>query len=136
MKSEPLILIVIAIMVWLLPFSSCQKKEQITPEPSKVNIIISSPTASYEYRKGDTVRINASVSYISQMHGYNVRITDKSTNALVYDGEGHVHSDHFDIAEKWVDTINRKTTLLVEISAVIDHQGNAAKAEVTIQNQP
>ena len=115
---------------------ACQKKDETKPEPAKANIIISSPKASYQYKHGDTVHINASVTYISQMHGYNVRITDKNTNMLVGDIEGHVHGDHFEIAEKWVDTISGSTTLKIELIAIIDHDNNKATAEVEIQSQP
>lgn len=120
----------------LLFLASCQKRDETAPQPAKVNIAIQSPELNTEYKKGDTVYINADVSYISQMHGYTVRITDKNTGKQVWEMEDHVHTDKFAIAEKWIDTMNYVTTLEIEIKAIIDHNGNEAKTNVEILSQP
>jgi hypothetical protein len=122
--------------VLLLFVTSCQKKEEVTPQPAKVNIDISSPAAAQVFHKGDTVHINAKVSYISQLHGYEVRITNKNTNTLVGELEGHVHTDNFSINETWVDTLSQAAELELEIRAVIDHDSNDAISRLTFQSQP
>lgn len=124
------------IVTTLLFVTSCQKKDETTPEPAKVSITVTSPQPAQVFRKGDTVHIAAAVSYISQMHGYNLQITDKATNAVVAETEGHVHSDKFDIKEYWVDTLSRPATLKLKIMAIIDHDGNDASAEVEFLSQP
>lgn len=120
----------------LLFVTSCQKKEEAIPEPAKVNITISSPAPATVFKKGDSVHIAAAVSYTGRLHGYEVRITDKNSGALVGEFEGHVHTDKFDIAETWYDTLSKEATLKLEIRAIIDHDGNDATSEREFKSQP
>lgn len=120
----------------MLVFAACQKKEEAIPEPAKVNIEITSPRVSHVYKAGDSVHVKASVSYTSQMHGYIVRITDNQSGSDLAEFEGHVHGDKFTVEEVWIDTVTRNIVMKVEVAAIIDHDGNEAKADVTIQNQP
>ena len=69
----------LAIIIFLtLPIliTGCQKNDNTPVQPDKVNFDIESPHENQIYKKGDTVFIKAKVSYVSQLHGYFVEISD------------------------------------------------------------
>lgn len=116
--------------------SACQKKDDTPAQPAKVVINVSSPANGQLYRKGDSVYINASVSYISELHGYELQLKNKNTGALLYATDEHVHSDAFTIKEAWLDTLSAATDLQLEITAEIDHNGNGSQTEIEFKSQP
>lgn len=120
----------------VLLLSACQKKDDTTPQPDKVAISIQSPSAGQVFSKGDTIRINAQIEYISQLHGYLIEIKDSATKKLVYSTEGHTHSDRIEIQEKWVDTLTGTQHLVMEIAAIIDHNENKTTATRYFSSQP
>ena len=79
---------------------------------------------------GDSLSISADVSYISELHGYEVKLTNSQTGAVLFDDDQHVHDDHFSIRESWLDTFSAPATLNLLITVEIDHDGNEAKKEV------
>ncbi len=119
----------------LATMSSCQKKDTTVAQPDKVVITVASPANGSIYRKGDQVVINAAVSYVSQLHGYSLKITDSTGRELYYYDE-HVHSDKVDISKTWTDTLSSNTGLQLEIIAEIDHNGNENKTQISFQSQP
>lgn len=116
--------------------SSCQKDNNVPAQPDKVKMNITSPTAGRQYKKGDTLHINADVSYISQLHGYEVKIIDIASGDVIYDAEGHVHGASVNIDERWVDTLSVAKTLKVQIAAIIDHDKNTSIKEIVVNSQP
>jgi hypothetical protein len=128
---------IIFISIVVLLASGCQKKDETPVQPDKVSFDVLSPHASQAFKKGDTVFIKADISYVSQLHGYSVSITDESTGAVVYSNEDHAHGDHFSIDEYWVDSLgNNNKALKLDIIAVIDHENNTAQKEVELKHQP
>lgn len=115
---------------------ACQKKDNTPAQPAKVVINVSSPANGQLYRKGDSVYINASVSYISELHGYELQLKNKNTGDVLYATDEHVHSDAFTIKEAWLDTLSAATDLQLEITAEIDHEGNGSQAEIEFKSQP
>lgn len=103
---------------------SCQKKDSTTPDPSKVAISISSPTGGQVFHLGDTVNMKASVSYPSELHGYEMKVTDSATGLVLFDADEHVHNDHFDIEQSFTYSDTIAATLKLELSVEIDHNGN------------
>lgn len=116
--------------------SSCQKNNNVPAQPDKVTVNIISPAANQQYKKGDTLQLKAEVSYISQLHGYQVRVINAANGTVVYDLDGHNHSDKFSIDEKWVDTFSAAAELKVQFIAIIDHDKNTTTQEVQILSQP
>jgi hypothetical protein len=120
----------------VLAIASCQKSTNDVPAtPSKVSMTIYSPTNGTSLRLGDTLRLNAAVSYISELHGYAISMTDSATGSVVWTKEAHVHDDQFTIAEHWVDTLSRPATLRLNLSVEIDHDGNEADTTLRILNR-
>ena len=124
------------IIAAMLTIAACQKKDETPMQPDKVNISIASPKTGDVYHKGDTIRILASVSYISQLHGYSLAIKNKATNTTLWNTEEHVHSDKFDVNNYWVNTIDSATQLALELTAEIDHDGNGGSNSVSFSSQP
>lgn len=126
----------IHIIVFVLIVSGCQKKDQTPPQPSKVSFNVISPKEGQVFKQGDTVAINIQVSYISQLHGYTLKITNAAQTQTYFEKENHVHGDHFEINEKWIDTLPGETRLSLELETVIDHEGNKSNKTLTLTSIP
>ncbi len=133
MKQNLIFTVTIGILAGLL---SCQKKDATPAQPGEVSININLPEPNQKFKKGDTVHISGNISYISQMHGYIVRLYNDSTNTLIFEDEGHSHGDKIDVDAQWVDTLNVKAKLRLELIGVIDHDENEKSAYINIYSQP
>jgi len=121
-------------MLLFLTSIAC-KKEATTPGTTgDIDINISSPREGEAYKPGDTVHIRATVEAQYQLHGYIVRIY--YGDSVLFDTEGHSHSNQLNIDEKWVNLVNMAAELQLEISTVIDHNGNTKKVKKTFKSQP
>ena len=116
--------------------SACQKKDDTVADPLKVTTDISTPALGQTYQNGDTVFINATISYPSELHGYEVKITDTVTGLILFDDAQHVHTDHFEIHDQWKAAASTPTTLLLTVTANIDHDGNDAKTNLNFMVIP
>ncbi|RYD55795.1 MAG: hypothetical protein EOP56_14625 [Sphingobacteriales bacterium] len=120
----------------MMLLGACQKNNNIPAQPDKVTVDVIAPSEGQQYKKGDTVRIKANVSYISQLHGYQVKIIDAESGIAVYDIDGHVHGTNVSIEEYWVDTLSIVKALKVQILAVIDHDKSTSLKEIVVHSQP
>jgi hypothetical protein len=114
-------------------FTACQKKDNTQPDPQKVTMSIASPAAEQTIHTGDTLRMDADVSYISELHGYEITLSDTAGH-IYFSDDQHVHSDHFSIHETWPDTLNQNTRLMLQLTVEIDHNGNEATKTVYINS--
>lgn len=125
----------ISIAIIAITLTACQKNKNEAPDASKVNITITSPQAGAVYHAGDTVHIVATVNYPSELHGYEIHITD-SLGTAVYDTDQHVHDDHFEINNTWVVSGAVAGPLQLKLEAEIDHNGNTAEKTVAFHYLP
>lgn len=116
--------------------SACQKKDNTTPDPSKVAFSITSPISGNVYHTGNSVAISTSVSYVTELHGYAVKITDSATGDVYYEDDHDLHNDHFTYEGTWDDTISRSATLQLQIMAFIDDNGTAATKTISFKTLP
>ena len=129
--------IYLAITAGIVMISSCQKKSNKTATAADLKITIASPTAGQVYHTGDSVHISASISYPTELHGFELRIIDSATGTILSDTAQDVHNDHFDITQVWIDTaIHTATTLKLEVVGEIDHTGTSASKELYFKIQP
>jgi hypothetical protein len=119
-----------------LCITSCQKKDNTLIDASQVVINISSPQQNQTYHMGDTIQINADVTYPTELHGYEVKITDTVTGFIVYDDAVHVHDDHFSIQDKWVNTATQPQNLKLQLIALLDHNGDDATKNLNFYYKP
>lgn len=120
----------------LLLLAACQKNDETPVQPSKVTIAITSPYEGQTVKKGDTVSIEASISYISRLHGYVVQVVNQNNNEVVYTAEEHEHSDHFSISKKWVDTLSVQAPLTLRITTQLTHEGDTTVRQLLFKSQP
>lgn len=118
----------------LLLIVACQKADLPQATTDEVLINILSPKAGETYKIGDTVQIVADISYTDQLHGYIIRINDK--DGLIFETEGHRHSDNISISEQWVNTLSYPTELTMEVICVMDHEEKLKNANVAFNSQP
>ena len=116
--------------------TSCQKKDDTPATADQVQISITSPAPEQVFKIGDSVHINANVTFVTELHGYELKITDSTTGAVLYDEDDHVHDDHFNIANAWLDTVSHVATLRLDLEAVVDHDGTVATKTIYFQSHP
>ena len=131
MKFSISICLILASLLW-----SCQKKEATAADPAKVSISITSPVPADIYRSGDSVYINATVTYPSELHGYEIKITDTLSGYILYDNAQHVHADRFDISQVWATSGSATQALKLELIADIDHNGAVANSVLYFSYTP
>lgn len=127
----------ITIIILLAGLLSCQKKATVATSAAsdEISININAPLEGSTYKKGDTVYINAEISYTGQLHGYIMQITMEDGTVL-FEAEGHSHSDKISVAEKWCDTLSYAAPLNMVLVAVIDHDENPKITKVGFKSQP
>lgn len=118
------------LMLAITVLAACKQKNNNIVDPAQVSIDIAAPLQGQTFSKGDTININASINYPTELHGYEVKITDTTTGFVVYDDAQHMHDNHFTIADKWVNASADSEGLKLQIIAEIDHDGNIAQKEV------
>jgi hypothetical protein len=125
-----------SIIIFILAgVSACQKKDTTPAQADKITIDLTNPKDGQVYHKGDTVKMQAAVSYISELHAYEMSIKNKTTNEVVYDVYEHVHSDKINIDTWWVDSVSVATELKLELTVQIDHDGHETTKEITLHSQ-
>lgn len=114
----------------------CQKKDNTTPDADNVTMTITAPAEGHVYRVGDTIYLAATVSYVGELHGYELKITDTATGTVLYDKASHIHSDRFDISEAWAMTSTTALGLKLELITEVDHNGTEARKSVSFAYLP
>lgn len=119
--------------------SSCKKKDD-NPSPTPTDnfsISITSPTDMQTFTNGSTVNIKATVSNSTEMHGYDVKITNKSkNNEEVFKKEVHEHGASYTIDESWVNNVTMHSDMELEITVYVDHEGNTKTQHVHFHCHP
>lgn len=127
--------ILITIISTTLLFS-CQKKDVDGYQSDKLSIAISKPNESQIFRKGDTVFVSGTATYVSQLHGYSIQISNKATKEVYLDIDEHLHDASFTINTYWVDTLSQAADLNLELTVEVDHDGNEQSKEINFQSKP
>lgn len=127
----------IPLLAGCLFLGACQKASNDAPaNAANVSMTVRSPQPGTLYRTGDTLRVSADVTYPTELHGYEIDLTDSATGVSIWNVDAHVHDDHFSISEAWVDTLRRPATLLCTLTVEIDHDGHAADTVIRLRSQP
>ncbi len=115
---------------------SCQKKDVEGFDSKNLSISVSKPFEAQTFKKGDTIFIKGSIAYISQLHGYSIKLSNKETNESYFDKEEHLHDSSFEINSFWVDTLGKNADLLLEITVEADHDGHEQTKSISLISQP
>lgn len=119
-----------------LAFLSCQKKDVDGFDSKNLNITISKPVEAQMFKKGDTIFIKGNIAYISQLHGYSIKLSNKETKESYLDKEEHLHDSSFEINSFWVDTLSKNADLLLEITVEADHDGHEQTKNISLISKP
>jgi hypothetical protein len=109
---------------------ACQKKETKMIDTNNLKLNISKPIEAQTFKKGDTVFIKAKASYSELLHGYSLKISNKSSQEVYFDIDEHLHDATFEIDTFWVDSLGKNADLQLKLTVEIDHDGNNDSKEV------
>ena len=107
--------------------TACKKEHEHTNEST---ITIANPLAGTIYNQGDTVFINATITAAEAMHGWEIKLKNKTADVEVFSDEEHAHAATYSIAGYWVNNVTADSDMELEITATIDHDGNTANKKV------
>lgn len=117
-------------------FCSCQKHDETPVQPDKITIDITSLSNGESFRKGDTIKVQGTISYITQMHGFELTMKSKTTGKELFYYYEHVHSDNVSFSQQWADTLSQADSIQLLLTAEIDHDGNQSTKQLTFTSQP
>lgn len=117
---------------------SCKKDQaEEEHEPAAVpTFTIDTPIENQSFAYGDTIKITGMITSETDMHGYNVRLIDLSTNMNLIDKVYHEHGNSFTFSESKKNTVSDTTQMTIIIDAAIDHDGNIATKSRSITCYP
>ena len=122
---------VLVVMIVTLAMSSCKKKKDtMQANVSAVTISVLSPVEGHIYSSGDTVYVKASIGYAGMLHGYEIRVTDTATDAVLFDVAEHSHSDSFVVDDYFVVSGTEEIVLLLDVRAEVEHGGEIAERQL------
>jgi hypothetical protein len=114
--------------------SSCHKQDQAV-DPSKLVVTFNSPTEGQVIKKGETLTIDADLSFNAEMHGYKLTLVNTTTNQELMNVEEHAHSDKLKVNKTWNDTLSSAADINLTLTVAIDHGNNVDKV-IMFKSQP
>jgi hypothetical protein len=115
---------------------ACQKDQEAETVKADPIFTIPAPQENQVYNYGDTIRINGTITALYDMHGYNVKLYNETTQQFVVNQGYHQHASNFTVSETWKNTVSDTAKLKLTIDAAIDHEGGIATKEVTVTCYP
>ncbi|MBK6622536.1 MAG: hypothetical protein IPG32_17290 [Saprospirales bacterium] len=105
--------------------SSCDKEH----EHNSAVIEIDEPLAGQVFEQGDTVFIHAHATGEADLHGYELTLTDLSTNAVLFSETAHEHGLTLHMESFWVNDIAATADVKLEVSVTLSHEGDELETE-------
>lgn len=102
------------------------------------SIAIQAPTEGQVFSPGQTFTVSATITSTTgaELHGYNVYVVNKATNAQTCAaGEVHVHGTEIPVSQTCNNTFPSGTEASVVVISVNDHDGNTTTKTVNIRFQ-
>ena len=126
----------IASLLLLIVFTSCKKDKDHESTPFEGTITIAAPAEGSTVNGGSAFQITGTISGNKEMHGYSVNVYKVSNDELVFEAQGHDHTDNYTINETVNHTLTAETALRLEVEAVTDHDGNSITKTVLFTYVP
>jgi len=116
---------------------SCQKKDNTPVDTTKVTVLFNGLTYGQVFHKGDTIQVNANVSYPGEIVGIFVDISDSTTDSLYYQDNADIHTNNFLFQRSWVDTLSAAATLQIKITVFLaNNTATPAVRSLYIKSEP
>ena len=110
---------ILVAFAWVFIVVSCQKKDTTPVDLSKVTVTFSNPAPGQVFHTGDTVQVNANVTYTGEILGIWIQIIDTTTGNKLFEDNHDTHTDHFLLPATWEDTFSSSATLQVRVSVFV-----------------
>jgi hypothetical protein len=125
-----------AVVIAVLLLASCQKKDTVTVDLSKVTVSYNQPLDGLTFHKGDTVNIDANISYTNEINGVKIEIIDTGADNIMYHDDQDLHTDRFNLRRSWVDTYSNTASLKVMITVAVANSTKFAENSIHINSHP
>lgn len=114
--------------------SACKKDaDSANPVLPTVTFQVNQPIDNQIYNVGDTIKINATITSSADLHGWGLAITRKGDDSLCYSWVNHYHTSSYSIDQRWVNTLNQDTTLMLSVDAAINHSGDVVSKKIQLK---
>lgn len=130
MKKIALLVPVAALMLT----AACKKDKDSTPAPA--TITITSPTEGETIDHGDSVNIRATITYPTDLHGYEAWVLNTDNGDTLMDIDEHAHGTSIAIDTGFVNHVTVHTACQLTIRAEIDHDGHYTDKSVVFHLHP
>ena len=128
MKSFSLLLLFVLFATSSVTFTACKHGE----DDPEVTINLLEPTEGATFAVGETVNVRADITSTEEMHGYEVEIRRMDNNSVLFATDAHGHGTEMTVDETWVNTLTGgEQHIIVEVRAIINHQGETVSESVT-----
>jgi hypothetical protein len=117
--------------------ASCKDEHSHEPvNPDTVVLTLNSPKAGDVFGATDTVKIRGSVTNTTgaELHGYSITLKKNTDNTILFNKTQHAHGATLSFDEIFVNN-NQNSTITLEISVAIDHDGNKTNKNITFTCQ-
>ena len=71
--------------------TACRNDHEALPEPAQASITLTSPGEGDMFLANATVPITGTITSPVSMHGYEITLRNKDTNAVLFTAAGHGH---------------------------------------------
>lgn len=129
--KRPLLYTILTLL--LTGIISCAEQ---TEEKNSAVITITGPVEHGYIHHMDTLQIRGTIVSVLDLHGYNISIRRTDTNSEVFYYNDHYHSNDKHLNIDWVCDQNATVELELTITALLDHEGNAAIKSVNFNCMP
>ena len=134
MKKYFLFLLPTLVLFSLVALNACKKDDG--HHANEATIEISSPTEGQMVMGGATLEIKATLTGRESLHGWKVEIRKQSDNSLVFEADAHDHDLVLNINESWTNNVTEHTNLVLEVFALLDHDGTMTSKKVNFHAHP
>jgi hypothetical protein len=125
---------VLGLAVAAVLFTSCDKKENKKDDDhhhaAEATITITAPAEGQEFNHQNTVNVTGKIESTEALHGYKIVIRQKSDNSVKFEKDDHSHGTTINFDESWINNVAGMQDMEVEVTAIIDHDGNTTTKKV------
>jgi hypothetical protein len=112
--------------------AACRNDHEAEPEPLQATITLASPGEGDMFLANATVPIAGTITAPVSMHGYEITLRNKATNAVLFTTAGHGHGTTISFNEQWTNNVSSDAVVELEVTAILDHQDNRTSRKIII----
>lgn len=106
------------------------------PSHPPVDFQFTNPEAGKIYGKGDTVFVAGMLQWEKELHGYEMTLTNTSTDSVVFSAHGHEDTKMLNISQMWINNVAGHSNMKLTIDAVTDHEGAKQSQDIHFHCHP